>query len=131
MADSVHLYGVNTSHHSLAKKAKAQWKESTGRLSEWMRDALLVKLLPLLVQATTGDLAAIHRFLTRSEPLPEPQQALRPARVASKNPPWPRWAQGGLEQTWRASYFVASARAPVTGTTGESITKVNCACNPP
>ena len=39
-----------------------------------MRDELLGKLLPLLVKATPGDLAAIHRFLTR-QPLPGPQQA--------------------------------------------------------
>ena len=49
-----------------------------------MRDVLLGKLLPLLVKATPGDLAAIHRFLTR-QPLPGPQQVapgLAPVREA-------------------------------------------------
>ena len=38
-----------------------------------MREALLGKLLPLLVQATPEELAAICRFLT-GEPLPEPEE---------------------------------------------------------
>jgi hypothetical protein len=56
-------------------------------IPERMRDVLLGKLLPLLVKATPGDLAAIHRFLTR-QPLPGPQQVapgpapVREARVS-------------------------------------------------